>query len=216
MDLNKYRKYIEFIHNYREASNAATGSKYDPNANVEHKNITTMLGELPKGEYIGINRALMYEKLTELSSEETAKEYIDDIESHRLYKHDETSLLPYCVSITMYPYLFNGMGDIGGISDAPKNLQSFCGSFINLIFAIAAQFAGAVSTPEFIMYMDYFVRKEYGDDYYKHPNKVVDLSRRQRTIDEMICQYWQQIVYSLNQPAAARNYQSVNECAYVQ
>ena len=209
MDLNKFRKYIEFIHNYREASNAATGSKYDPNANVEHKNITTMLGELPKGEYIGINRALMYEKLTEMSSEETAKQYIDDVESHRLYKHDETSLLPYCVSITMYPYLFNGMGDIGGISDAPKNLQSFCGSFINLIFAIAAQFAGAVSTPEFIMYMDYFVRKEYGDDYYKHPNKVVDLSRRQRTIDEMICQYWQQIVYSLNQPAAARNYQSV-------
>ena len=209
MDLSPYRKNIDFIKGYRAAKNAATGSLYDSNANVEHKNITTMVGEIPKGQMIGTNRLLMHDKLTELYGGYTANQYLYDLKNHKIYKHDETSLFPYCVSITMYPYLFNGMKNIGGISEPPKNLLSFCGSFVNLIFAIASQFAGAVSTPEFLTYMDYFIRKEYGDDYYKHSKKVVDLSRKQRTIDDMICQHWQQIVYSLNQPASARNYQSV-------
>lgn len=206
----QYRFYIDFIKQYRTAKNASSGSNVDANANVENKNITTCTGELPKKDLIGINRLLMYDKIKELYDESTANEYLRQLYNHEIYKQDETQpLLPYCVSITMYPYLFNGMADIGGISDAPKNLQSFCGSFVNLVFAIAAQFAGAVSTPEFLTYMDYFLRLEYGDDYYLRGNDVVDLSNKRRTIDDIIYQYWQQIVYSLNQPAAARNYQSV-------
>ena len=98
---------------------------------------------------------------------------------------------------------------IGIIAFIIFNGQSFCGSFINLVFAISAQFAGAVSTPEFLTYMDYFIRLEYGDDYYKHPTKVVDNSNKKRTIEDVLTQYFQQVCYSLNQPAAARNYQSV-------
>lgn len=206
----EYRPYVDFIKDYRKASNASTGSAVDSNANVEHKNITTCTGELTKKELIGINRLLMADKIKELYGENIANEYLRQLDAHEIYKHDETQpMLPYCVSITMYPFLFDGMAEIGGISDAPKNLQSFCGSFVNLVFAIAAQFAGAVSTPEFLTYMDYFIRLEYGDEYYKHPNKIVDGSNKHRSIDNIICQYFQQICYSLNQPAAARNYQSV-------
>lgn len=209
MGLEQYRKNIDYIQKYRKASNAATGSKFDANANVENKNITTMMGELPKEDIIGTNRLLMYDKITEMFDNYLAQNYLDQLNKHLIYKHDETSLYPYCVSITMYPFISKGMKDIGGISEAPKNLQSFCGSFINLVFAIAAQFAGAVSTPEFLTYMDYFIRREYGDEYYKHTKKVVDLSKRGRTLDDVITGYWQQIIYSINQPAAARNYQSV-------
>lgn len=142
-------------------------------------------------------------------------EYIYDIttESHSfvcngLWVHN-------CVSITMYPFLFNGLESIGGGSSAPHNLDSFCGEFINLCFAIASQFAGAVATPEFIPYLDYFIRKDYGDDYYLHADKVVDLSNRHRTIDKVITDQFEQVVYSLNQPAAARNFQSIFwNCAY--
>ena len=209
MGLEQYRKNIEYIQRYRKASNAATGSKFDANANVENKNITTMMGELPKEDIIGTNRLLMYDKITEIFDNYLAQNYLEQLNKHLIYKHDETSLYPYCVSITMYPFISKGMKDIGGISEAPKNLQSFCGSFINLVFAVAAQFAGAVSTPEFLTYMDYFIRREYGDEYYKHTKKVVDLSKRGRTLDDVITGYWQQIIYSINQPAAARNYQSV-------
>lgn len=204
-----YRKKLNYIKKYREARNAATGSQFDSNANVENKNVTTLAGELTKEEFIGTNRLLMCDKLTEMYGIDFAKEYLRQLEFHEIYKHDETSIYPYCVSITMYPFLFNGMKDIGGKSDAPKHLQSFCGSFINLVFAIASQFAGAVATPEFFTYMDYFIRKEYGDDYYLNLDKVVDLSAYKRTIDKVITEYFQQVTYSLNQPAAARNFQSV-------
>lgn len=206
---SSYEKHVNFINRYKKAVNASSGSEVDSNANVETKNITTMQGELPKRDIIGTNRLLMINKITEMYGADLADEYIRQLESHEIYKHDETSILPYCVSITMYPYLFEGLKSIGGQSDAPKHLDSFCGSFINLVFAIASQFAGAVSTPEFLTYFDYFARKEYGDDYYLHPEKIVKLGNNPESIDDIITDKFGQVVYSLNQPAAARNYQSV-------
>lgn len=209
---NQYRKYVNFIKRYRAASNAASGSEVDANANVENKNIATCSEELCKREKIGCNRLLMADKITEMYDADLAEEYIRQLEQHEIYKHDETSIFPYCVSITMYPFLFNGMKGIGGLSNPPKNLESFIGGFINLVFAIASQFAGAVSTPEFLMYMDYFLRKDYGDDYWKHWNEPVTAPFvvRQRTMGQFVQDKWQQVIYSINQPAAARGYQAVN------
>lgn len=100
------------------------------------------------------------------------------------------------------------MKPLGGSASAPKNLRSFNGSFVNLVYAVAAQLAGAVATPEYLPYMDYFIRKEYGDDYYLHTDKVVDLSVHQRTLDKVITDCFEQVVYCINQPAGARNFQS--------
>ena len=196
----------QFIKDYAKAKNAATGSKYDANANVTEKNIVTLNGELFKGDVIKVNRAILTDKIRELYGEELAKEYIRMLEQHLLYKHDETSVMPYCVAITMYPFLLEGLQPIGGLSARPKNLDSFCGMFVNLVFAISSQFAGAVATGEFLMYFDYFARKEWGDDYWKRPEEMVD---KHRNIDKTLEQKFQQIVYSINQPAAARNFQSV-------
>lgn len=196
----------QFIKDYARASNAATGSKYDSNANVTEKNIVTLNGELFKGDIIKVNRTILTDKIREMYGEDLAKEYIQMLESHVLYKHDETSIMPYCVAITMYPFLLEGLQPIGGLSAKPKNLDSFCGMFVNLVFAISSQFAGAVATGEFLMYFDYFARKEWGDDYWKRPEEMVD---KHRNIDKTLEQKFQQIVYSINQPAAARNFQSV-------
>lgn len=206
---SSYEKYVNFINKYKKAINASSGSEVDSNANVENKNIATMQGEIPKREIIGTNRLLMINKITEMYGEDMAVEYIRQLEEHEVYKHDETSVMPYCVSITMYPFLFGGLKSIGGLSDAPKYLDSFCGSFINLVFAIAAQFAGAVSTPEFLTYLDYFIRKEYGDEYYKNVEAMATIGNNARTIDNVITNKFEQVTYSLNQPAAARNFQSV-------
>lgn len=196
----------QFIKDYAKASNAATGSKYDSNANVTEKNIVTLNGELFKGDIIKVNRTILTDKIREMYGEDLAKEYIQMLESHVLYKHDETSIMPYCVAITMYPFLLEGLQPIGGLSAKPKNLDSFCGMFVNLVFAISSQFAGAVATGEFLMYFDYFARKEWGEDYWKRPEEMVD---KHRNIDKTLEQKFQQIVYSINQPAAARNFQSV-------
>ena len=153
----------------------------------------------------------MYRKLSELYGVDMAEEYLRQLEEHEIYRHDETAVVgkPYCASVTLYPFLLHGNTSIGGTSDAPKNLAAFTGAFVNLVFALASQFCGAVSTPEWLSYMDYFIRKEYGDDYYLHTDKAIDLSNRERTIDKVITDAFEQVVYSLNQPAAARGNQSV-------
>ncbi len=69
--------------------------------------------------------------------------------------------------------------------------------------------SGACATPEFLMYMNYFIEKEFGEDYYKRADEVVDLSLKHRTIDKIITDCFQQVVYSINQPTGARNFQSV-------
>ncbi len=211
MSLTSHRKYINFINDYKKAKNAATGSKYDSNANVENKNVATLSSEIFKRDYIEINRTLMHDKISQIYGNDLADEYIRQLEHHEIYKHDETSIMPYCVSITMYPFLFEGLKGLNGYSIAPNNLYSFAGSFINLVFMVASQFAGAVSTPEFIPYLDYFIRKEFGDDYYYDSkiNSVINKSLKERTIDKIITDIFSQIIYSINTPASARGYQCV-------
>lgn len=207
----QYQQYIDFIKQYSKASNAATGSKFDANSNVEVKNVTTLTGEIHKKDDIGINRLRMIQKIKEMFGEELANEYIRQLDVHDIYRHDETHpLFPYCVSITLYPFICEGMQTVGAPSTAPKNLNSFAGNFVNLVFAIAAQFAGAVATPEFLSYLDYFIRLEYGDDYYLRTNEIADnRSKRVKTIGRVISDIFEQVVHSLNEPAAARGYQAV-------
>ena len=203
------REKIEFLTNYCDASNAATGSKFDANANVERKNIATLIGELPKSNFIRINRRLLTDRIKEMYGKELSDKYMYYLLNHFIYKNDETSLANYCASITMYPWLLEGTKPIGGNSIAPTNLRSFCGGFINLVFIVSSMLSGACATPEFLMYMNYFVGKEYGKDYYKRADEIVDLSIKKRSIDKVITDCFEQIVYSINQPTGARNFQSV-------
>ena len=203
------RDKLEFLINYCDASNPATGSKYDANANVENKNIATLIGELPKSGFIRLNRRLLTDRLKEMYGRELSDRYIHLLKNHFVYKNDETSLANYCASITMYPWLIGGTKSIGGNSTAPTNLKSFCGGFVNMVFIVSSMLSGACATPEFLMYLNYFIGQEYGTDYWRHADEVVDLSRRRRTIDKVITDCFEQIVYSINQPTGARNFQAV-------
>ena len=200
---------LRFLINYCNSANPATGSKYDANANVENKNVATLIGELPKQGFIRLNRRMLTDRIKEMYGKETADRYIYLLKNHFIYKNDETSLANYCASITMYPWLLDGTKSIGGNSKAPSNLKSFCGGFINMVFIVSSMLSGACATPEFLMYMSYFIAQEYGDDYYLRADEVVDLSKRQRTIDKVITDCFEQIVYSINQPTGARNFHSV-------
>ena len=190
------REKLVFINNYVKASNAATGSEVDSNANVTQKTIATLEAELFKADTIQINRLKVYEKMTELFGKEIADQFIDDVEKHLIYIHDETSLKPYCASITMYPFLLEGTKCLGGVSRAPKNLQAFCGGFVNMVYQVASNFAGAIATVEFLHMFDYFARQQYGKDYLKTHLKEIK-------------QEFQGVVYALNQPSSARGDQSV-------
>ena len=205
------KKDDDFVKQYISASNASTGSKYDANANVENKNIVTLGQELHKGKNIQQNRYIMHNKIKSLYTKKLADQYIKDLESHVLYKHDESGTpgYPYCVAITMYPFLVDGLERLGGQSKAPTDLKSYCGEFINLVYSVSSQFMGAVATPEFLMYMDYFIRKDYGDNYLSILDKQVEINKKGRTLEQVIENCFQQVVHSMNMPAGNRGYQTV-------
>ena len=196
LDEGQLNKKLEYVSNYIKASNPAEGSIFDANANVTSKNIATLESEIHKDINIQINRKLVQNEIEKVYDKELSDEYLRQLESHEIYTHDETSLKPYCVSVTMYPFLLDGVTKLGGESKAPKHLSSFCGTFVNYVFATASQFAGAVATVEWLMYFDYFARKDFGDNY---------LETNEIEIRESL----QHTVYSINQPASARGYQSV-------
>lgn len=202
---------LKFIENYINSDNTANAT-IDDNSNVANRNIAVLNSEIHKEDNREVNLRMLRDKVKELYPEFNYKQM--DIDFNTIaYLHDSSSQIgmPYCVAITMYPFLINGIKDLGGLSAAPKNIDSFCGMFVNLVFAIASQFKGAVATPGVLLCMDYFLRKEWGDNYYLKSDIIIsnEHCKRQQTIQGQIHQYFQQIVYSLMQPSGSRGNQSV-------
>lgn len=202
---------LKFIENYINSDNTANAT-IDDNSNVANRNIAVLNSEIHKEDNREVNLRMLRDKVKELYPEFNYKQMDIDFDTIA-YLHDSSSQIgmPYCVAITMYPFLINGIKDLGGLSAAPKNIDSFCGMFVNLVFAIASQFKGAVATPGVLLCMDYFLRKEWGDNYYLKLDIIIsnEHCKRQQTIQGQIHQYFQQIVYSLMQPSGSRGNQSV-------
>lgn len=203
----------QFINKYKVALNTADAT-VDDNSNVSNKNIGILNYEIHKEDNIEASRGMIMDKIRELFPDFDAKQYVRDLQHHILYKHDESSfcgpIAPYCVSVTMYPFLQHGLKELGGLSARPKNLDSYCGMYPNLVFLVAAQYAGAVATPEFLVFFDYFARKEWGDNYYELCDKPSrsEYCSTKKNIRGQIHQYFQGVVYSINQPAGSRGLQS--------
>ena len=162
------KRKLRFINRYKKAKNAASGSTVDANANVTSKNIATMSSELSKPDFIEVNRVSTKTYLRKKYGIKICRKFDKDLARHLIYSHDETSIMPYCVAISLYPFLLEGLKPLGGTSGAPKHANSFIGGLCNLIFLVAGQFAGAVAVPEFLPYLDHFLRVDYGDDYIDH------------------------------------------------
>ena len=208
---DKTNRKLAFINNYINSDNTANAT-IDDNSNVSNHNIAVLNSEIHKEDNQEVNLRMLRDMLQKLYPDFDYKQMDKDFNTIA-YLHDSSSQIgmPYCVAITMYPFLLNGIKDLGGLSVAPKNIDSFCGMFVNLVFAIASQFKGAVATPSMLLCMDYFLRKEWGENYFLNLGYVVtsDISKRKQTVQGQIHQYFQQIVYSLMQPCGARGNQSV-------
>ncbi len=209
-DAKERAEYIE--HYITENDNAATGSEVDDNANIQNKNVATLEAEIHKSRNIEISRYRVTKKLQELYRE-NAPNYIKDLESHIIYKHDESSapaIKPYCVAVSLYPFLLKGTSTLDKLySSAPTNLQAFCGQFNNLVFLLSSQFQGAVAFGEFFNVFYYYCVKDFGEEFWKKDQDLVyKTQNKQKTISDMIEQAFQNIVYSINQPAGNRSYQS--------
>ena len=201
---------IKFIHNFVKSDNTANAT-IDDNSNVGTKGIGVLNAEIHKVDNKLTNTEWWESFVKKRDPNFNIKVMRNDFETI-LYPHDSSSQVgePYCMAASMYPFLLSGLEKLGGKSAVPKNLDSFCGIYVNLNFALASEIKGALATPEFLMYMDYFCRKEWGNNYYLKPSVKIttDYCIKQKTIGSQIDQYFQQVTYSINQIAGARGMQS--------
>lgn len=201
---------IKFIHNFVKSDNTANAT-IDDNSNVGTKGIGVLNAEIHKVDNKLTNTEWWESFVKKRDPNFNIKVMRNDFKTI-LYPHDSSSQVgePYCMAASMYPFLLFGLEKLGGKSAVPKNLDSFCGIYVNLNFALASEIKGAVATPEFLMYMDYFCRKEWGNNYYLKPSVKIttDYCIKQKTIGSQIDQYFQQVTYSINQIAGSRGMQS--------
>lgn len=211
-ELRFIKERVDWIDKYIQSKdNAATSSETDANANVAIKNVANIDGEV----YKTINRQIQRYRMTkqlEKQFPDVAEQYVKDLENHIIYTHDEASspaVKNYCEAVTLYPLLVNGTGGMDGLkTTSPKNLNAFCGQFVNLTFLLSAQCKGAVAFGEFFNFFDYFCAKDFGPDYHIRAYRTEASSNPKRLIIDAIHQAFQQIVYGINQPAGNRSYQS--------
>lgn len=205
---------IDYMNQYSQSTdNAASSSETDGNANVTMKNVANLEGEVYKTTNRIIQRQRMKDELNILFPE-VAKQYETDLDNHIIYTHDEAStpvLKQYCMAVSLYPLLTEGVGNIDGVtSSEPNDLQSFSGQITNLIFLLSSQCKGAVAVGEYFIALNYYVVKEFGDKWYEKldceassPHCLI-----KRTVRDNILKAFKQFVWGVNQPAGNRSYQS--------
>lgn len=208
------RERIDYMNEYSQSNeNAATSSETDANANVTMKNVANLEGEVYKTTNRVIQRQRMKDKLNEMYPE-VAKKYEEDLNSHIIYTHDEATtpvLKQYCMAVSLYPLMMEGVGNIDGITPTPPNdLQSFSGQVTNLIFLLSSQCKGAVAVGEYFIALNYYIVQEFGPNWYEKLDVVTttDHCNKQRTVRDAIYKAFKQFIYGVNQPAGNRSYQS--------
>ena len=205
---------IDYMNKYSQSDeNAASSSETDANANVTVKNVANLEGEVYKTTNRVIQRQRMKDKLNEMYPE-VAKKYEEDLNSHVIYTHDEATtpvLKQYCMAVSLYPLMMEGVGNIDGITPTPPNdLQSFSGQVTNLIFLLSSQCKGAVAVGEYFIALNYYVIQEFGSDWFIRLDDVITsrACTKQRTVRDAIYKAFKQFIYGVNQPAGNRSYQS--------
>ena len=208
------RERIDYMNEYSQSNeNAATSSETDANANVTMKNVANLEGEVYKTTNRVIQRQRMKDKLNEMYPE-VAKKYEEDLNSHVIYTHDEATtpvLKQYCMAVSLYPLMIEGVGNIDGITPTPPNdLQSFSGQVTNLIFLLSSQCKGAVAVGEYFIALNYYIVQEFGPNWYEklYVITTTDHCNKQRTVRDAIYKAFKQFIYGVNQPAGNRSYQS--------
>ena len=208
------RERIDYMDKYSQSNdNAATSSETDANANVTMKNVANLEGEVYKTTNRIIQRQRMKDKLNEMFPE-VAKKYEEDLNHHIIYTHDEATtpvLKQYCMAVSLYPLMMEGVGNIDGITpSAPNDLQSFSGQITNLVFLLSSQCKGAVAVGEYFIALNYYIVKGFGEKWYEKLDEITTTAHcnKQRTIRNAIYKAFKQFIYGVNQPAGNRSYQS--------
>lgn len=123
-----------------------------------------------------------------LSEEDSEFYYVYDIttESHTFYSGGMTQ--HNCWGTSLSTIVNEGMPWVKRIKIGPiKHFYSFINNTFQLVCTLSTQCMGAVALPDFLIYAEYFIRKDFGDKWYEDEKTEI-----------FIREAFQHFIYSVN------------------
>lgn len=190
--------YTDFIDNFIDSSTVADAS-VDGNANVGHKDIVTLINEMPKPHQKLLSFNKIYYEINKKYGFKTANDWLRAEWTKALYLHDANtaSFIPYCYAYDLKDLAEKGLYFIEGFNaEPPQHLETFIDFLKEFISYTSNRCSGAVGLPNLIPYMYYFWRKDVRDGFYTiSPEKYAK-------------QQIQRFIYAINQPYVRDGIQS--------
>ena len=194
--------YTDFIANFIDTQTVADAS-IDGNANVGHKDMRTLLNEMPKPHRKLLAYNKIYYELNKKYGFKTANEWLEKVWNGSLYLHDAdtATFKPYCYAYTLRRLAEDGLFFLTDFNYEPaQHLTTFIDFVKEFVSYTSNLSSGACGLPDLIPYMYYFWRKDVNEDYLgiKTTNKEKDYAK----------QNIQRFIYAVNQPAVRDSIQS--------
>lgn len=187
MDINQFAK--DFFKNQEAVSDVTV----DANANVSDKSVLFFENEYGKALHRLNTYYILWKKMVEDSNYgiKRANKILEACITGALKIHDQHYFMrPYCYGFTLAPLIQTGLPFIDKIKiGPPKHFKSFINLIIQFTAFASNQLAGASAYPDIFVYMDWFARKDFGENYHEDPKTV-----------ENIKQELQSLIYSFNWP----------------
>ena len=195
--------YTDFIDEFIDKETVADAS-IDGNSNVSHKDIVTLLSEMPKPhrKLLAFNK-IYYEYQKKYGFKE-ANEWLRMEWMGQLYMHDgDTSTFKhYCFAYDLKDLAEKGLYFLGNNfnAKAPKHLITFVDFVKEFIGYASNRSSGAVGLPNLIPYMYYFWRKDVEKGYLGIKDG--------KAAEQYAKQNFQRFIYAVNQPYVRDGQQS--------
>lgn len=190
--------YTDFIDNFVDTETVADAS-VDGNANVGHKDIVTLMNEMPKPHQKLLAFNKIYYEINKKYGFKTANDWLRAEWTKALYLHDSTSstFIPYCYAYDLKDLAERGLFFIENFNAEPaRHLTTFVDFLKEFINYAANRSSGAVGLPNLIPYMYYFWDRDVKQNYYtEDPIKYAK-------------QNIQRFIYAVNQPYVRDGIQS--------
>lgn len=190
--------YTDFISNFIDSETVADVS-VDGNANVGHKDIVTLLNEMPKPHQKLLAFNKIHYEINKKYGFKTANEWLDKEWSNALYLHDAntSTFKPYCYAYDLKELAERGLFFIDNFNaEPPKHLGTFIDFVKEYINYCSNRTSGACGLPNLIPYMYYFWSRDVENGYYtKDPISYAK-------------QHIQRFIYAVNQPCVRDGMQS--------
>jgi len=197
--------YTDFIDEFIDKDTVADAS-IDGNSNVSHKDIVTLLSEMPKPhrKLLAFNK--IYYEYQKKYGFKAANEWLRMEWEGKLYMHDgDTSTFKhYCFAYDLKDLAEKGLYFLGSNFNAkpPKHLITFVDFVKEFIGYASNRSSGAVGLPNLIPYMYYFWRKDVESHY-------LGIGENDSwTAKGYAKQNFQRFIYAVNQPYVRDGQQS--------